>query len=89
MHRLVSVLGLLPALAVPALAADLSPVETLGKSNFFDTSLSANGNQACASCHDPDAGFTSPFAEFNAAGGVVEGAVKGRFGNRKPPPAMS
>jgi cytochrome c peroxidase len=87
MHRIVSVLGLLPALAVPALAADLSPLETLGKSIFFDTNLSANGNQACASCHDPDAGFTSPFAEFNAAGGVVEGSVEGRFGNRKPPSA--
>lgn len=87
MHRIVSVLGLLPALAAPALAAELSPVETLGKSIFFDTNLSANGNQACVSCHDPDAGFTSPFAEFNAAGSVVEGSVAGRFGNRKPPSA--
>ena len=87
MHRIVSVLGLLPALATPALADGLSPMEALGKSIFFDTNLSANGNQACVSCHDPDAGFTSPFAEFNAAGGVVEGSVAGRFGNRKPPSA--
>ena len=87
MHRIVSVLGLLPALATTALADGLSPMEALGKSIFFDTNLSANGNQACVSCHDPDAGFTSPFAEFNAAGGVVEGSVAGRFGNRKPPSA--
>jgi cytochrome c peroxidase len=70
-----------------AAASDLSPVETLGKAIFFDTSLSANGNQSCASCHDPAAGFTSPLADFNAAGAVVEGSVPGRFGNRKPPSA--
>ncbi len=92
MSRLFSVPGpvqvlAVPFLAAPALADGLSPVETLGRTIFFDTSLSANGNQACASCHDPDAGFTSPFAEFNAAGGVVEGSVEGRFGNRKPPSA--
>jgi cytochrome c peroxidase len=73
--------------AVPwvAQAADLSPIEQLGKAVFFDTDLSVNGNQACASCHDPAAGFTSPLAEFNSAGAVVEGSVPDRFGNRKPP----
>ena len=79
--------GLLPLLAMPSLAAELSPIEQLGKSLFFDTNLSVNRNQACASCHDPDTGFTSPFDEFNAAGAVVQGSVAGRFGNRKPPSA--
>ncbi|MCB2117546.1 MAG: c-type cytochrome [Rhodobacteraceae bacterium] len=77
------VLGVLTA--GTAGAEDLSPIERLGKSVFFDTNLSARGNQACASCHDPAAGFTSPLAEFNGAGAVVEGSVPGRFGNRKPP----
>ena len=80
-----AIAGLGSALAVQA--APLDPQQSLGRKLFFDTDLSVNGNQSCASCHDPDAGFTSPFGEFNAAGGVVEGSVAGRFGNRKPPSA--
>ena len=76
--------------AAPGFAAQTGgdapePLEALGRALFFDTDLSANRNQSCASCHDPAAGFGSPFAEFNAAGSVVEGSVPGRFGNRKPP----
>jgi cytochrome c peroxidase len=67
--------------------AGLSPTEQLGKSIFFDTALSANGNQACASCHDPAMGFTAPVAAVNRAGAVMEGSFAGRFGNRKPPSA--
>lgn len=59
----------------------------LGKSLFFDSSLSVNQNQPCAHCHDPDQGFSSPHGDINAAGAVVEGSVFGRFGNRKPPNA--
>lgn len=73
------------ATAAQAGATDLTPLEQLGKSIFFDTNLSVNGNQSCSSCHDPEAGFTSPFTAFNTAGAVVEGSVAGRFGNRKPP----
>ena len=71
--------------AGPALADGLSPIETLGKSVFFDANLSLNGTQSCSSCHEPSMGFTSPHADFNSAGAVVEGAVSGLFGNRKPP----
>lgn len=77
----------LAALAQPSLAEGLSPVEQLGKSLFFDGNLSANGVQSCSFCHDPGQGFTSAHGQFNAAGAVVEGAVPGRFGNRKPPSA--
>lgn len=70
-----------------AAAAPLDPVQSLGKSLFFDADLSVNGNQACASCHDPDQGFSSPMSDINAAGSVVEGSVPDRFGNRKPPSA--
>ena len=68
-------------------AQSLEPIEQLGKSIFFDTFLSVNGDQSCASCHGPDAGWTGPLSDVNAHGGVYEGSVGGHFGNRKPPSA--
>ncbi|MCI5073547.1 cytochrome c peroxidase [Oricola sp.] len=35
-------------------------LEALGEALFFDTNLSANRTQACASCHDPEFAFTDP-----------------------------
>ena len=70
-----------------ASAAELSPLELLGKRIFFDTSLSMPAGLSCASCHSPQAGFTSPHSELNLRDGVHRGAVPGRFGNRKPPSA--
>jgi cytochrome c peroxidase len=72
---------------IAANAEELSPSALLGKSVFFDTNLSADGVMACAFCHGPGVGFTSPHADINAAGSVVPGAVEGRAGNRKPPSA--
>lgn len=66
-------------------AAPLSPVEELGKRLFFDRDLSTPAGQECAVCHGPAVGFTGPSEHFNKDAGVYEGAVKGRFGNRKPP----
>jgi cytochrome c peroxidase len=66
-------------------ALALTPQEELGKSIFFDQNLSINGNQSCAACHGPTAGWTGPDAAINAAGAVYEGSIAGRFGNRKPP----
>jgi len=77
--------GFLLAATMAAPAAALSPVETLGKNLFFDTSLSANGTQSCADCHAPEAGFTVPDEAVNSGGAVHEGALPNRFGNRKPP----
>ncbi len=65
----------------------LTPQQELGKSLFFDTNLSDPSGQACAACHAPAVGFTGPDPAINAAGAVYEGAVPGRFGNRKPPAA--
>jgi cytochrome c peroxidase len=65
----------------------LTPEEELGRSIFFDESLSINENQSCASCHGPEAGWTGPESATNAAGAVYEGSVAGLFGNRKPPSA--
>ena len=54
------------------------PLERLGRALFFQTALSVNGTQSCASCHDPANGFASGTA-------FPEGAVAGHFGNRNPP----
>ena len=57
----------------------------LGRALFFDQRLSLNGNQSCASCHNPAWGWTGPSASVNAAGAVYEGSIPGAFGDRKPP----
>lgn len=66
-------------------AAKLSGQEQLGKKIFFDKNLSINGNQSCASCHAPNAGWTGAESAINAGTVVYEGSITGRFGNRKPP----
>lgn len=71
--------------SAPAPGVRLSPLEELGKKIFFDKSLSSPPGQDCGACHGPAVGFTGPDEHINAGGGVYEGAVKGRFGNRKPP----
>ncbi|HUT08330.1 MAG TPA: cytochrome c peroxidase [Candidatus Latescibacteria bacterium] len=67
--------------------ARLSPMEELGKRLFFDRNLSSPAGQECAACHGSAVGFTGPSEHLNKTDGVYEGAVKGRFGNRKPPAA--
>jgi cytochrome c peroxidase len=49
----------------------------LGRALFFDRRLSANGQLACASCHDPARGFTD--------GRRVAVGVYGRVGTRNVP----
>ena len=68
-------------------AANLAPEEQLGKSIFFDATLSINQNQSCASCHAPGVGWTGPLSVINAGGAVYEGSISGQFGDRKPPSA--
>lgn len=67
--------GATAAIAQPA----MTPAQALGRTLFFDATLSEPAGQSCASCHAPESGFASP----NAA--ILEGAVPGRFGNRTPP----
>lgn len=69
-----------------ALAADLTPIEKLGKELFFDN-ISDPDWMACAECHAPETGWTGPVAGINLHGAVYRGAVPVRFGNRKPPSA--
>nr|WP_321461703.1 cytochrome c peroxidase [uncultured Cohaesibacter sp.] len=59
-----SLSGLVTSLAaaeqLPTLPADKATLEGLGAALFFDENLSANRNQACATCHAPEAGFADP-----------------------------
>jgi cytochrome c peroxidase len=85
-------LGMLLVLAVvlPVAAqkpVPLTPIEQLGKALFFDQTLSKNGNQSCATCHDPAVGYTGPDSVVNAHGAVYPGSNPTLFGNRKPPSA--
>nr|WP_319247441.1 cytochrome c peroxidase [uncultured Celeribacter sp.] len=55
-------LSLLCALTLggAASAADLATLEDLGEALFFDTNLSRNRTEACATCHNPEFGFADP-----------------------------
>src|SRR5450759_2108663 len=78
---------LLLVVAGASAQGNLTQNEQLGKDLFFDTNLSTPPGQACAACHGPEVGYTGPDANINAGGAVYEGAMPGRFGNRKPPSA--
>jgi cytochrome c peroxidase len=62
-------------------------MEALGKAVYVDSRLSLHLNQSCASCHDPDFGFTGPNPGLNLRGSVYMGSVRTRFGDRRPPSA--
>ncbi|SNQ60382.1 cytochrome-c peroxidase [Candidatus Methanoperedens nitratireducens] len=82
---LICAIVLLLAVVGTAAAVELTPKEMLGKNLFFDENLSEPKGQDCAVCHGSEAGWTGTDSNINAHGSVYEGAVQGRFGNRKPP----
>jgi len=82
-----AVLTMFIVAAPSAQGGALSPKEQLGKLIFNDEALSQNGNQSCATCHHPAAGWTGPDSIINAHGAVYEGSIPGAFGDRKPPSA--
>ncbi len=59
----------------------------LGKLIYFDTNLSVRSNQACASCHAADAGFSGGVSVYGASGVTFPGSVALRTVNRNPPSA--
>jgi cytochrome c peroxidase len=63
----------------------LSSKARLGKSLFFDATLSNPVGQSCASCHSPSAGFTFPNSSINKAFGIAPGAIPNRFTSRAVP----
>lgn len=73
-------------LASGAQAGEIASREALGEALFFDTALSKNRTQACASCHAPDAAFTDP--REGPAGTAVSVGDDGRsLGDRNAPSA--
>jgi cytochrome c peroxidase len=82
---------LLAGLLVLAYASAVfaGPKEDLGKILYFDRYLSANQNQSCASCHDPDtAGFADPLNQrLPGAFPVSVGSFTNLVGGRNAPPA--
>ena len=79
-------LALSPFVAGAVLAAEpvFSTAESLGEALFFDTGLSANRSQSCATCHDPSAGLADP--RETAAGKAVSLGDDGRsLGDRTAP----
>jgi len=70
----------------------MSPKAALGRKIYFDKRFSSTGQQSCSSCHLPEQGFVGKGSVNSASApgflaGIGEGAVKGRFGGRKPPSA--
>jgi len=75
------------ALAVAlAFGAHLRAGQALGEALYFDTDLSRNRTQACATCHVPEAGFVDP--RPTAAGRAVSLGDDGHsLGDRNAPTA--
>ena len=64
--------------------APLDTLEKLGEALYFDTDLSKNRTQSCASCHNPDIGFVDPLP--NASGRAGSLGDDGRsIGDRNAP----
>jgi cytochrome c peroxidase len=59
-------------------------LQLFGEKLFFDEALSDPEGQSCAACHGPEVGWTGPDESINKTGGVYQGALHQRFGNRKP-----
>ncbi|SFJ41655.1 cytochrome-c peroxidase [Celeribacter neptunius] len=55
--------------------AEMTALEQLGETLFFDPNLSLNRTQSCASCHDPDQGFADPSGAVSTG---ADGIAKGR-----------
>jgi len=60
---------LIAAGPVRAATGPLSPLAQLGRSMFFDPSLSASGKLACSTCHDPRYAYGPPPGRAIALGG--------------------
>jgi cytochrome c peroxidase len=79
--------GSSPACSDPQAPDDVVPepvdaLARLGQRIFEDPDLSIGRNQSCASCHAAEWGFRGSGA--TQRGGVFEGSIAGRFGERAP-----
>jgi cytochrome c peroxidase len=81
-----SVLIPLPSPVQPPNIVPLSTSEQLGKDIFYDATLSNPAGYSCATCHNPQTGFTGPSSALNLAAGPLPGVIPGRFGRRNSQP---
>jgi len=83
--RMMLFLALCLVIGSPVMAG-LTPVQKLGQLLYFDKHLSLNGNQACATCHHPSAGYADPLnAEFPYDYPVSFGSDPSLNGGRNAP----
>lgn len=68
-------------------SAQIDSMEKLGEALFFDTNLSMNRTQACATCHSPDHAFTDPRDSDGAGRAVSIGDDGHSMGDRNTPSA--
>jgi len=73
-------------LALGSAQAQPTAEQQLGEALYFDTNLSLNRNQSCASCHDPASGFVDP-VNVDTLSPVSAGSVDGEFGGLNAPSA--
>lgn len=59
-------------------------IQTLGKLELFDASLSVNKQEACSFCHMPEVGYTGRSSVLNMTTVAYPGSVRTRFSDRKP-----
>jgi cytochrome c peroxidase len=59
-------------------------MQTLGKLELFDRSLSVQKNEACSTCHMPEVGYTGESQTLNLTTVAYPGSVRSRFSGRKP-----
>lgn len=71
--------------AAPSAPSDA--LERLGERLFFDTNLSLNRTQACATCHAPEKAFTDPRIAPGTDGAVSLGDDGHSLGDRNTPTA--
>jgi len=89
MKRAVLIAMAFTALAAPPLRAGegaYPSLEAWGEALFFDANLSKNRTEACATCHDPAAGFSDP-RETLAGRAVSLGDDGASLGDRNAPTA--
>ncbi len=79
-------LGLAAACNAEPATADSDAIIRLGQALFFDTNLSANRSQACATCHDPEQAF-SDGRDNSTSGAVSLGDDGFSLGDRNTPAA--
>jgi cytochrome c peroxidase len=59
-------------------------IQTLGKLELFDASLSVHKQEACSFCHMPEVGYTGRSSVLNMTTVAYPGSVRTRFSDRKP-----